>query len=794
MIAVPSENFNFKVEADRYIETLKFTAGPINVPNKSVEHGEQMAHAVLYEQNVNLAEEPFSPIHSENGMFLLKVDDPKDPSPNPNTIVRQATIPHGNSAVMLGKHSETAGKPTIGSADTRPFGSKPDDRTTNAGYLQRLAVLAAFILAAVVILCGGDRATAADSKMEGPKEEMGKWETIDLPVDLDSKDWMQAVHTALLPNGKVLMVNGSSNRNTLDKDKFIDGVKVSDSAVVSNTALFDPVTNFPKITFERIASPAYDPFCSGHLQLPNGNVLFVGGTNRYYPGEQFEGAKQAYVYEWEKQEWQPAGKLNDGHWYPSIVPLADGKFVVFSGLKYGQIGQLSPSIEIYDPKTGDFHYFDLTKIKNSPFNTKIAYERDGRKIDTYDSVDLYPRIFPTADGRILITGDGAGKSLDPRKSKKSYLMSVKPKAPGNFSVTFEVGPDRKAAAKVYGTALQDPNSDDVLLIGGIIGTGDINFGRPGKGEDKFPPGTGIATSLERWVSPKNSGTKNGRWEIVENFLDEPRAMHQAVILPTKEILVINGGRYAEYKPALKPLLMTRDTRAPGGYALKPMNPATLPRLYHNGALLLPDARVLSIGGNASRAARRVADGRTQVDVLPGGTYYQIAQLTDKSKNPKEFNLKEYYEMMVKKTPDHDHHYYAKGDKEPFVPAEIWQAEIFSPPYLFKGGPRPEFSEFPDLRRYKYGQEDMISVSDATATGSLVLVKLGTVTHSMDYGQRLADLQITKVTRSSSERFADARITFKAPDNAHLYPPGYYMMFYVDDRGVPSHALIVQLGA
>ncbi|MEO1671729.1 MAG: galactose oxidase early set domain-containing protein, partial [Cyanobacteria bacterium J06631_2] len=119
---------------------------------------------------------------------------------------------------------------------------------------------------------------------------------------------------------------------------------------------------------------------------------------------------------------------------------------------------------------------------------------------------------------------------------------------------------------------------------------------------------------------------------------------------------------------------------------------------------------------------------------------------------------------------------------PFVPAEIWQGEIFSPPYLFKPGQRPEIVSAPET--IEYGQTGAIALKDATEKGSLVLNKLGSVTHSIDNGQRLVELPSKLVDDSSLE--------FTAPTNANLYPPGYYMMFYLNDIGKPSHAKIVRL--
>lgn len=641
-----------------------------------------------------------------------------------------------------------------------------------------------------------------------PAATVGLWETVPLPPNRG--DWMQAVHTAVLPNGKVLIANGSSNRNTLieegDGVTFSDGVDSTNYDVVNNTSLFDPETE----TYERIDSPpavqegqSNDLFCSGHIHLLDGNVLFVSGTSRYYPGENFEGSKQTNIYNWKENKWTTAGLFNEGRWYPSLVPLSDGKIVIFSGLKFGKPGQIAHTIEIYDPTTKKLNYIDLDYIEDSPFNVKVEYEdkyeyngeQITKKIDAYDSIDVYPRIFPTADGRLLITGDGAGKfPLEIHASNKSYLMSVIDKGDGNLDVKFEVGPDREELSKVYGTGLLDPYyQGDVLLVGGLVNTNSIAFGWP-----QFPElkdslkkkGARISTSLERWVSPKNPG-ENGKWEVVDNFLDTPRAMNMAVILPTKEILVINGGQYAEYDPIYAPVLMTPDESAPGGYKATTMSSAQFPRLYHNGALLLPDARVLSIGGNPRRAARK-ADGTVRVDDLPNGTdYYVLAPLTDEPNQPKgsgKVNTPEEYQtFLTNYYKDPKNTYFAEEDPLPFVPAEIYQAEIFSPPYLFKPGARPEIINAPET--LKYGQSDTIAVKDATQDGSLVMVKLGTVTHSLDYGQLLAEAIINNVDLG-----ATSAIDFTAPENANLYPPGYYMMFYINDIGKPSKAKMVKLEA
>jgi len=626
------------------------------------------------------------------------------------------------------------------------------------------------MLGTVIISANVNAATA-----EEDPQTAGAWESVPMP---SQQTLAQAVHTVLLPNGKVLIANGSSFRNTIvtegDTQKIQEGVDSGDYDSVNNTVLFDPQT----AEFVKIPSPPAvqhqennDLFCAGHLQQADGNVLFVGGTGRYYPGGRFTGSRQLNLYNWRDNTWSDKGQLKEGRWYPSLVPLADGKIAIFSGLKLNEPNQINQGLEIYDPLLNKLDYFDLAQIADSPFNTKL----EGSSV--YDSIDLYPRVFPTATGKLLITGDEAGIAnvLTPHSSKKSYLMAVTKDTGGKLSVSFEVGADKAETSKAYGTAFQVPNSEDVVLLGGLTGTNDIGFGLPNKPDI---PGASVASSLQRWQAPGKTGTPSGQWSQTPAFLAEPRANLQAVILPDKEVLVVNGGVYPEYCPVYEPLLLSPNPQANGGYDIKRMKAAHLPRLYHNGALLLPDARVLIIGGNANRAARDSV-GNIRVDTIRDAKEFNVfAKLTDQAGQPKAFTLEEFYQ--------HPQSYYAEGDTQPFVPAEIWQAEIFSPPYLFKPGVRPEIVQAPEF--IKYNQTGLVTVSAAEAAGDLVLVKLGSVTHSFDYGQRLVDLPIA----IKEHKAGSAIIKFNAPSNANLYPPGYYMMFYLNAAGKPSHAKMVRL--
>ena len=175
----------------------------------------------------------------------------------------------------------------------------------------------------------------------------------------------------------------------------------------------------------------------------------------------------------------------------------------------------------------------------------------------------------------------------------------------------------------------------------------------------------------------------------------------------------------------------------GVYPAERWNPATgqwqtlaamqVTRQYHSTALLLPDGRVLSAGGGICGTCDRVG-------------------------------------------------YLAKN------------AEVFSPPYLFKNdgsgelAPRPEITSGPDQMTYNAGYA--FSVANAASISKVALVRLGAVTHSVNMEQRYVPLSFT----------ADGEvINALAPANADVAPPGIYMLFVINANGVPSVAKMMRVG-
>ncbi len=113
------------------------------------------------------------------------------------------------------------------------------------------------------------------------------------------------------------------------------------------------------------------------------------------------------------------------------------------------------------------------------------------------------------------------------------------------------------------------------------------------------------------------------------------------------------------------------------------------------------------------------------------------------------------------------------------------AEIYYPPYLYDASgafaARPVIAIAPES--VDAGQTFTMTVEPGATIGRVTMVKTGSVTHSVNMDQRFVELPFTA---SGGTIFATL------PERATDTPPGYYLLFAFDDRGVPSTAKIVRV--
>jgi hypothetical protein len=108
-------------------------------------------------------------------------------------------------------------------------------------------------------------------------------------------------------------------------------------------------------------------------------------------------------------------------------------------------------------------------------------------------------------------------------------------------------------------------------------------------------------------------------------------------------------------------------------------------------------------------------------------------------------------------------------------------ELYSPPYLFNG-PRPAITGVTP-GDVTYGQTLAVTTPDGAAITKVTLVRFGSVTHAFDMSQRLVPLGFTPVTGG---------LSITLPTSRAAAPPGPYMLFLVNGKGVPSDGRIMLL--
>lgn len=205
--------------------------------------------------------------------------------------------------------------------------------------------------------------------------------------------------------------------------------------------------------------------------------------------------------------------------------------------------------------------------------------------------------------------------------------------------------------------------------------------------------------------------------------------------------------------------------SPGWTQIAPM---TYPRYQHN-LVTLPDGNVLAVGGSVT----------VDVNERRGSLVAEMwnPQTSQWSTMAAQQNPRMYHSTAVL-LPD-GRVLSAGGGRAGFA-NDYLTAEIFSPPYLFKGA-RPSITGAPTAAGYAGPMS--VQSPDAASIASVALVSLASNTHTMNFGQAYVPLSFS---------VSGSTLTAQAPASPNVAPPGYYMLFLVNSSGVPSVARMVRL--
>jgi hypothetical protein len=383
------------------------------------------------------------------------------------------------------------------------------------------------------------------------------------------------------------------------------------------------------------------------------------------------------------------------------------------------------------------------------------------------------------DGRLLIMGGHEGRDGDGSIDTNIFDVGV-----GTYGSWERSSP--MASGRWYPTACSLANGE-VLTVSGT-GSGTPQVPEVFQINETWRALTGAEHSLPLYpflhVAPNGrvfmSGpggdtiyldTANaGRWEF-ENTLRHRlyafRDYGSAVQYGDGKILVVGGGHPTNTAEVIDLKAASPAWRYVGSMAYG---------RRHLNATLLADGKVLVTGGTASSGFNTAAGAVYAAELWD--------PVTERWSKMASMRVKRLYHSSAVLLPDGRVLSAGGGrpaatDENPLT--EHRDAEIYSPPYLFKGA-RPTITSAPAT--VAYGASFFVGTPNAANIAQVTWVRLSSATHAFNQNQRFNRLSFTEVAGGVSAR---------APSDRRLCPPGHYMLFILNGSGVPSKAKIIKIG-
>lgn len=573
-------------------------------------------------------------------------------------------------------------------------------------------------------------------------DTQGKWSASTItPGDSLSpgdKNGLFVIHAVLLNNGHVLWFSGH--------------VELAD--YLAESWVWDP-TKPVSAAFRVPFPPSTDIFCCHHVVLEDGRVLTAGGAAAH-PNHSC-GIKSICVYNTAKPGWEKIGDMKEARWYPTLVTLPDGRLVACSG-HLERDPTPAPAVADGTPRRPAPGIAPTVELFKPPF------KGPGYKTETLTSANkvlhIYPGLHLVKGGKIFYTGTTwryepmllppalAALSGPPGTPIGTFSLQVT----GSTGTWTDEGVSPKVNLREEGTSILLPPAQDgkILLLGGCRAIGHA-FMFTGLAAGSDPQSAEI---LNTQVSPPTwtPAGPSGKMKF-------PRINASAVLLPDATVFIVGGHSQHKWAPTTAPSLPrtatdvdlispllpwtnphhpshttarfsgkssfsnTPEIYDPVANTFTSMAPMNDPRTYHSACLLLPDGRVLCAGG-----------------VNPDTT-------------PPELNM--------------------DGND---MPVNQKTMEFYEPTYLFKK-PQPTITRVlsKDGTNIKYDGDFVIETPDADKIAKVVLMRPGAMTHHTDTEQRYVPLDFTK---------EKGKLKVKVLNDPTVAPPGFYMLWIVDNRKVP----------
>jgi hypothetical protein len=277
--------------------------------------------------------------------------------------------------------------------------------------------------------------------------------------------------------------------------------------------------------------------------LANG-LLYGLGTPMTLQQQNFQGTKDAYIFDVRTSRYVKVNSMNYARWYPTLAEMGNGMDMAISGLNGD--GQITMNSEMFNP------------------TTKTWAAGPSRGFPTY------PATFLTESGQLFFTGSNSGYGPATPAWRTPGFWNTKTNA---FRPVPGI-PDAQDLETSASVLLPPAQKQTVMVMGGGgVGQSNSSTARTALID--------ISAPSPQWVRGPN--------------LAQPTRYPITVLLPDDNVLVTGGSKYYRGMHGSD----NRDTRLydPSTNSFSWAADSITGRDYHSGGILLPNGSVLTLGGN-----------------------------------------------------------------------------------------------------------------------------------------------------------------------------------------------------
>jgi predicted RNA-binding protein with TRAM domain len=275
-------------------------------------------------------------------------------------------------------------------------------------------------------------------------------------------------------------------------------------------------------------------FCSGMAQLPNGEVMTVGGYGGLTTGK--IGIVDTAIFNPATGTWSRVADMHTPRWYPDVTELADGDYVAISG-NSTNANTWANTPEVYDPSTNT--WTELTKVSTS----QIKEEE-------------YPFSYLLPSGEVFTIGPSEDLSFALNVANQTWTQ-----VGGTSGIT-------NGSSVMYrpGKILYSGGAPSVIeTTNSVANTAVIDLT--------------AATPKWRQIAPMHYS----------------RVYHTLTMLANGEVLAVGGEATSDQEIVTSGVLPT-EIWNPATEKWSPSAPIAAARNYHSTAMLMANGKVLIAGG------------------------------------------------------------------------------------------------------------------------------------------------------------------------------------------------------